>query len=720
MQRLSEVDRHRALGLLQAGLPICEVSLRMNVNRTTIFRLRQRLHETDTVSDRPRSGRPRCTKQRQDKNLVRNHMNNTFLSASASSRQTKGRNNQCISANTVRRRLSTSGLRARRPYIGPILTQRHRHQRTLWAQEHAAWDRIQWRSVVFSAHLDSALVMLMAIQHTHTLDTLRKEQLEVYHVMCRVQKEKRRVQREEHEQLRENIRRLFHRQRKRHLLRRVIAKFKENVQRKRAQREDLDAQGESVGSDQEGHYTDVVQTSVARFKRNLSVSVTKNETANTLTNTSGQSDRVHGESKATKEAREQENSSSAAEIQISTRNGGKKKDRILEPTTLSANRNGAKKKPDQHQKFLESTELKLASRDNVQAEVSSSLSPVVTLETTRGKKVLPCIGRTPTITTYACKVKSSSVDRDPNNPLITQTDAISNVARVNTPKKPTSVTDIGNESLETEAEHSTISDRCSSRPMRAILSAEHYHIHGSKSLKIPMPCNEYVDSTSTACIGAKERSIEVSETEFPDNSSIAFEDKENTGNGRKPNLVKKLKKEKEKRMQERTEILDSETIVRYGRKPYQDVVPMYGQPKRFEFLPPSRKLHHEQKKLVRAEHQIELEQQVKIDKFFAELFRPKDDDRYKFVKKDDEAEKPKRATLSLAGVLSGVFSVQLTDAPRGKQSLQDKFRRLQSCQYLRVYQPRRNNSAAEVDKVTSWDAAEKSLRTGFGAFAMKR
>ncbi|GFR59450.1 transposable element Tcb1 transposase [Elysia marginata] len=150
MPRLSEVDRHRALGLLQAGLPISEVSLRMNVNRMTIFRLRQRLHETDTVSDRPRSGRPRCTTQRKDRNLVRNHMNNRFLSASASSRQTRGRNNQPISANTVRRRLSTPGLQARRPYIGPILIQRHRRQRTLWAQEHAVWDRIQWRNVVFS------------------------------------------------------------------------------------------------------------------------------------------------------------------------------------------------------------------------------------------------------------------------------------------------------------------------------------------------------------------------------------------------------------------------------------------------------------------------------------------------------------------------------------------------------------------------------------------
>ncbi|GFS09221.1 transposable element Tc1 transposase [Elysia marginata] len=110
----------------------------MSVNRTTIFRLRQRLHKTNTVSDRPRSGRPGCTTQRQDRNLDRNHMNNRFLSVSASSRQTKGINNQLISANTVRRPLSTSGICARRPYIGPILTQRHRHQRTLWAQEHAA------------------------------------------------------------------------------------------------------------------------------------------------------------------------------------------------------------------------------------------------------------------------------------------------------------------------------------------------------------------------------------------------------------------------------------------------------------------------------------------------------------------------------------------------------------------------------------------------------
>ncbi|GFS17142.1 transposable element Tcb2 transposase [Elysia marginata] len=91
-------------------------------------------------------------------------MNNRFLSALASSRQARGRNNQRIGANTIRRRVSTSGLRVRRLYIGPILTRRHRHHRTLWAQEHAAWDRIQWRSVVFSdLSRFCMLTMLMAV-----------------------------------------------------------------------------------------------------------------------------------------------------------------------------------------------------------------------------------------------------------------------------------------------------------------------------------------------------------------------------------------------------------------------------------------------------------------------------------------------------------------------------------------------------------------------------
>ncbi|GFS02447.1 hypothetical protein ElyMa_006445200 [Elysia marginata] len=53
MPRFSEVDRHHALGLLQAGLPISEVSLRMNVRRfldsDNVYMRRIRITDTNVI-----------------------------------------------------------------------------------------------------------------------------------------------------------------------------------------------------------------------------------------------------------------------------------------------------------------------------------------------------------------------------------------------------------------------------------------------------------------------------------------------------------------------------------------------------------------------------------------------------------------------------------------------------------------------------------------------
>jgi hypothetical protein len=55
-----------------------------------------------------------------------------------------------VAAQTVRCRLRKSGVRARRPFKGPILTQRHRRQRLEWARGHLPWTRQQWQEVQFS------------------------------------------------------------------------------------------------------------------------------------------------------------------------------------------------------------------------------------------------------------------------------------------------------------------------------------------------------------------------------------------------------------------------------------------------------------------------------------------------------------------------------------------------------------------------------------------
>jgi len=45
-------------------------------------------------------------------------------------------------------RRNAQPIRARRPYTGQIMTQRHRAARLLWARRHLNWRRADWDSFV--------------------------------------------------------------------------------------------------------------------------------------------------------------------------------------------------------------------------------------------------------------------------------------------------------------------------------------------------------------------------------------------------------------------------------------------------------------------------------------------------------------------------------------------------------------------------------------------
>ncbi|VDI61388.1 Hypothetical predicted protein [Mytilus galloprovincialis] len=110
MPRLRQNERERAIVMLAAGMTQVQVANHFYVSRMTIARIKTRLRDTDTTNDRPRSGRPRQTivTSRQA------HPNNRFVNASQTARQTHGRHNSRISAQTVRNRLRLVSLRARR------------------------------------------------------------------------------------------------------------------------------------------------------------------------------------------------------------------------------------------------------------------------------------------------------------------------------------------------------------------------------------------------------------------------------------------------------------------------------------------------------------------------------------------------------------------------------------------------------------------------------
>ena len=150
MPRLNMDQRNQAIGMLTAGMSVRHVARNMNCHWSTIIDLRNRYRQQGNVSDRPRSGRPRVTTPNQDRYIQLTHARDRFLPATATARQTVGNHNRPINEHTVRRRLHAYGMRSRRPYVGNILTRRHKQARLAWANAHLRWPRQQWATVLFT------------------------------------------------------------------------------------------------------------------------------------------------------------------------------------------------------------------------------------------------------------------------------------------------------------------------------------------------------------------------------------------------------------------------------------------------------------------------------------------------------------------------------------------------------------------------------------------
>ena len=70
MPRLNNDQRNQAIGMLNAGSTVAEVSQLFSCTRKTIERLRRRFQIRGNVWDRPRSGRPRGTTAADDRYIT--------------------------------------------------------------------------------------------------------------------------------------------------------------------------------------------------------------------------------------------------------------------------------------------------------------------------------------------------------------------------------------------------------------------------------------------------------------------------------------------------------------------------------------------------------------------------------------------------------------------------------------------------------------------------
>ena len=89
-----------------------DVAATFGCHLATIYRLKTHHHLTVAVNERPCSGRPHLTSQRQDRHIRFVHLRERSRPATMTERATAGRHNNRISCSTVQRRLHNSGLRA--------------------------------------------------------------------------------------------------------------------------------------------------------------------------------------------------------------------------------------------------------------------------------------------------------------------------------------------------------------------------------------------------------------------------------------------------------------------------------------------------------------------------------------------------------------------------------------------------------------------------------
>ena len=125
---------------------VSNVGRAFGCHRNTIIWLRQRFQQTGGVADRRRPGRLRVTNPRTDRFITLTHLRRRFQTAISSARQ------YGISKQTVlpRLRQARQPIRPRRPYVGQVLTVRHRAARLQRAQRNFSWGRQQWARVLFS------------------------------------------------------------------------------------------------------------------------------------------------------------------------------------------------------------------------------------------------------------------------------------------------------------------------------------------------------------------------------------------------------------------------------------------------------------------------------------------------------------------------------------------------------------------------------------------
>src|SRR6266853_1117998 len=148
--QLTEFEKGRMIGLLEAGLSVRNVARRVGRCVSVVQRWWSRWKTNGSCHRQVGSGRPRLSSRRDDQYLRLVIRRYPFLNGSALRQRWRNATGTLASVYTVTRRARDMHLRSYRPLIQIPLSRAHREARRQWCQERIRWGRDQWRRIVFS------------------------------------------------------------------------------------------------------------------------------------------------------------------------------------------------------------------------------------------------------------------------------------------------------------------------------------------------------------------------------------------------------------------------------------------------------------------------------------------------------------------------------------------------------------------------------------------
>ncbi|KAK3878395.1 hypothetical protein Pcinc_016979 [Petrolisthes cinctipes] len=140
--------RGRIIGHLECGLSSRDIADRLGISRSTVQRWVQRWHESGDLRDHPRGRPPRVTTPEVERRILQASEDDPINNIAVQIRQML---NLEVSVHTVRLRLHAQGRYHRTPAQKQALTEEHRTNRLLFAEEYVDKEDLQfWGRMIFS------------------------------------------------------------------------------------------------------------------------------------------------------------------------------------------------------------------------------------------------------------------------------------------------------------------------------------------------------------------------------------------------------------------------------------------------------------------------------------------------------------------------------------------------------------------------------------------